>query len=197
MIVFNTLNMEIPFHEFIKFYKYAESVHQLNIEAACLSTVADQAKPHARFINIKYINNNEIIFFSNYTSIKAADIESNQNVALNFFWNSANIQIRIEGIIKKLSEKRSNDHWETRSKHKNALAISSNQSSATKSYKEVINNYEKVLNSYDVLKRPKYWGGYVIKPIYFEFWQGHDSRINKREVYEKVSHNWKHFIIQP
>ena len=197
MIDFNTTNMETPFHEFIKLYEDAKIANQPNIEASCLSTVSYQKRPHARYVNIKYINNNEIIFFSNYTSLKASDIKSNQNIALNFFWSSVNVQIRIEGKIKKLSDDRSDDHWKIRSKYKNALAISSNQSTVSNSYNEVIDNYENTLNSSDLLKRPPFWGGYVIKPIYFEFWKGHKSRINKRKIYKKKGAVWNKYFLQP
>tara|TARA_Y100000746_G_C15380685_1_gene398094 strand:- start:144 stop:737 length:594 start_codon:yes stop_codon:yes gene_type:complete len=197
MIIFNKDNMEAPYKEFIQRYKNAEKANQANIEAACLSTISAQIHPHSRYINIKYINNNEIIFFSNYRSAKAIDIVSNQNIALNFFWSSINTQIRIEGVITKLSASRSDDHWNIRSKYKNALAISSNQSSVIESYDEIKVNYESTLNSTDLSKRPKYWGGYIIKPNYFEFWEGHKSRINKRNIYKKDKTSWNQYYLQP
>tara|TARA_B100000475_G_C14886816_1_gene268625 strand:- start:110 stop:703 length:594 start_codon:yes stop_codon:yes gene_type:complete len=197
MIDFNTKDMQIPFHKFIKYYNDAAALDQPNIEAACLSTVSNNLKPHARFINIKYINNNELIFFSNYTSDKANNIKLNKNVALTFYWSLANIQIRIEGTIKKLSSIRSDNHWKNRSKYKNALAISSDQSSLSKSYQEILDNYEYTLENSDLLHRPSFWGGYVIKPSYFEFWTGHKSRINKRKIFKKNGLNWSEYFLQP
>ena len=70
--------------------------------------------PTSRFINIKYINNDEFIFFSNYKSSKAEDIDANKNVSLTFFWNSINVQIRIQGVVEKLDEYRSDAHWKLR-----------------------------------------------------------------------------------
>jgi len=189
--------MEIPYHEFIKHYKNAEKSQQLNIEAACLSTISDTNKPSARFVNIKYINNREIIFFSNYKSHKADNINFNSNIALTLFWSSVNTQIRINGKVKKLSNERSNSHWEKRSKSKNALAISSAQSSKSISYQEVIDNYEFTLENDDLSSRPNYWGGYTIDPSYFEFWTGHKSRVNKRKIFEKKDIDWKKYFLNP
>ena len=82
---------------------------------------------------------------------------------------------------------------------KNALAISSDQSRSVSSYKEVIKRYESTLKTGDLNKCPKYWGGFSFEPYYFEFWEGHESRINKREIYEYNKHdnNWIHSNIQP
>lgn len=197
MIVFNKNIKSEPQKELIKLYHIATKNNQRNIEAASLSTISSDNKPHCRFINIKYVNENEFIFFSNYTSPKASDINFNSNIALTFFWNLANIQIRIEGEIKKLDEKRSDIHWGTRSVEKNALAFSSDQSKEIASFKEVKQNYDNALNNEDLTKRPKYWGGYVVVPHYFEFWEGSDLRLNKRKVFFKENEVWSKKLIQP
>ena len=80
----------------------------------------------------------------------------------------------------------------TDQKKKNALAISSNQSKPIDSYKQVKENYNKSLKNDDLKKCPEFWGGYSFTPYYFEFWEGHESRLNKREVYEKSDDSWKH-----
>ena len=197
MIDFDPKKIDSPFSEFLKFYENAEKSLQPNIEAACISTISNRNKPHSKFINIKYINKNKFIFFSNYNSNKAENIDFNNNVALIFFWNKTQTQIRIEGKISKLSKEKSDNHWKKRSKYKNALAISSMQSSLADSYEEVINNYESTLKENDLSVRPSYWGGYSIKPIYFEFWTGHKSRINKRTIFKKNGDEWEEYTLQP
>ena len=84
-----------------------------------------------------------------------------------------------------------------RSKQKNALAISSNQSSLISSYNKVIERYENQLNKKNNNQRPKHWGGYSFKPYYFEFWEGHDSRVNKRTVFAHEKSSWRKFTLQP
>jgi|TARA_B100001063_G_scaffold243930_1_gene275596 pyridoxamine 5'-phosphate oxidase len=196
VIKFNLKKNIEPYEIFLKNYKLAELASQGNIEAACLSTCSSKKIPHSRFINIKYINDNEFIFFSNYQSLKAEDIQDNNNVALTFYWNSINLQIRIQGIVNKLDKKRSNDHWKLRQNEKNILSISSNQSSKISSYSKVEEKYKKYANQ-DFLNRPNYWGGYIIVPDYFEIWQGHKSRINKREVFKFVNDSWENFFLEP
>lgn len=196
MIKFNLKNDIEPYNIFLANYKLAEAASQLNIEAACLSTCSNTKVPHSRFINIKYINDDEFIFFSNYQSSKAKDIEFNNNVSLNFLWNSINVQIRIQGIALKLDKNRSDEHWNLRESKKNILAVSSNQSSQISSYIKIKDRYNEFAK-HDSLERPSYWGGYVIVPSYFEIWKGHKSRINKREAFRLSNNDWISFYLEP
>ena len=89
-------------------------------------------------------------------------------------------------------------HFHNRSIEKNTLAISSSQSSRIESYNEVIQKYKNTLKSITPkTKRPEYWGGFSLIPYYFEFWVGHESRINKREVYESSDSNWNNYFLEP
>jgi pyridoxine/pyridoxamine 5'-phosphate oxidase len=99
--------------------------------------------------------------------------------------------------IKKTSYDFNQKYFFDRSEKKNALAISSKQSNPINSYSQVELNYNKSLKSDDLKKCPDFWGGYSFVPYYFEFWEGHESRLNKREVYEKIDNNWNHLILQP
>ena len=71
------------------------------------------------------------------------------------------------------------------------------QAKKVESYQKVLDNYYKSLKSDDLNKYPEFWGGYSFKPYYFEFWEGHESRLNKREAYKKNADSWKHLILQP
>ena len=200
MIDITNINLQQgPLKEFNKFYNNAMSSKQQSIEAACISTIdASKKTVHSRFINIKYVDESNFIFFSNYESNKANEIKTCSKVSLAFYWNTVNIQIRIEGEISKLDELVSDEHFRNRSKKKNALAISSNQSKEIDSYETVQKNYQQELDKIsDLSKRPIYWGGYTISPQYFEFWEGHESRINKRSVYKKNISSWNHYFVQP
>ena len=128
---------------------------------------------------------------------KAAAFESNNQIAALLYWSSINVQIRIKAQIKKTSEEFNQKYFFNRSKAKNALSISSNQSKQIHSYGQVIKNYNKSLECDDLKKCPEYWGGYSFIPYYFEFWEGHESRINKREVFKKIDELWNHSYLQP
>ena len=99
--------------------------------------------------------------------------------------------------IKKTSKEFNQAYFFNRSEEKNALAISSNQSKLIDSYNQVKENYNRSLESDDLKKCPEYWGGYSFVPYYFEFWEGHESRINKREVFNKINSSWKQLYLQP
>ena len=88
-------------------------------------------------------------------------------------------------------------YFKNRSKNKNALAISSDQSKEITSYQEVISNFNHARDYSDLTICPKYWGGFAFIPYYFEFWEGHESRLNKRIVFKRVKNDWKEFFLQP
>ncbi len=199
MITFNKLNKSEPYKRFVDLYNQALSMNQESIEVAAISSFCNTSNEvESRYVNLKYIEDDEWIFFSNYNSKKANNFESHDQISVLFYWATANIQIRIKAKIKKTSSGFSDKHFLERSDEKNALAISSNQSDTINSYDEVINNYQSILNDKSkLLQRPGYWGGYSFTPYYFEFWTGHQSRLNKREVFHKSNESWTFSIIQP
>ena len=139
----------------------------------------------------------DIYFFSNYKSPKALSFRSHNQITALLYWSSINVQIRIKATISKTSDEYNQNYFFNRSEEKNALAISSNQSRPIKSYIKVEENYNRTLKNDNLKKCPEYWGGYSFIPYYFEFWEGHQSRINKREVFAKTDGIWKHSFLQP
>jgi len=198
MIQFNNLNPEIPYQFLKEKYDEALNAGQLGIEAISISSYNKEiSEVDSRFVNLKFINNDEFIFFSNYESPKAAAFNSHNQIAALIYWSSINVQIRMKAKIKKTSKEFNQKYFFDRSEEKNALAISSNQSKEIDSYNQVKENYNKTLKNYDLRKCPEYWGGYSFIPYYFEFWEGHESRINKREIFKKIDGVWKQSILQP
>ena len=198
MIKFNNLNQEIPYMLFKEKYREAVDAGQKGIEAISISSYNKEiSEVDSRFINLKFISHDEFIFFSNYDSPKAFSFNSHDQIAALVYWPSINVQIRIKAKIKKTSNEYNQKYFFDRSEEKNALAISSNQSKPIDSYSQVKENYNKSLKNDDLKKCPEFWGGYSFTPYYFEFWEGHESRLNKREAYEKSDDSWKHLILQP
>jgi pyridoxamine 5'-phosphate oxidase len=199
MITIQEKIKKTPLKKFVSLYKKALELKQPSLEAACLSTSNISGNPDSRYINIKCINNNGFIFYSNYRSPKSKHLEFNSNISLNFFWTVINTQIRIKATAEKLPEALSDNHFKKREYKKNILSISSHQSCRIKSYDDVKEKYEKELKrtSQSIIKRPNYWGGFLLKPYYFEFWQGNNSRINKRKAYEYKNEAWDSFFLEP
>jgi len=197
MINFIDINTSKPYLKFVSYYDKAIK-NQKNIEAMSISsysTILEEV--NSRFVNLKFIDNDSFIFFSNYNSPKSQEFRDHDQISALIYWNSINVQIRMKAKIKKTSNDFNQKYFYDRSEEKNALAISSNQSKPIDTYSQVKENYNKSLKNDDLKKCPDFWGGYSFTPYYFEFWEGHESRLNKREVYEKSDDSWKHLILQP
>tara|TARA_A100001035_G_C27570830_1_gene403070 strand:- start:80 stop:676 length:597 start_codon:yes stop_codon:yes gene_type:complete len=198
MIKFINISEEIPYKIFKNKYDDAIKANQSVIEAICISSYSSVNKEvNARFVNLKFVNDKEFIFFSNYESPKSEDFISHDQITALFYWSSTNVQIRMKAKINKTSREFNLKYFSDRDAKKNALAISSNQSKPVSSYDEVYENYNNSLKNDSLKDCPEYWGGYSFAPYYFEFWEGHESRLNKREVYEINNGDWIHYILQP
>ena len=199
MIKFLNLSTEKPYINFYSLYQEAKQNGQKGIEAISVSSYNQpKEEVEARYVNLKYIVNDEWIFFSNYLSPKANQFEFHNQVSILIYWASINTQIRIKARIFKTSPEFSDDHFNGRTKEKNALAISSSQSKTIASFDEVTKNFHDTLkNMTPETVRPDFWGGYSFIPYYFEFWQGHENRLNKRHVFEQIDNEWVERLLQP
>ena len=198
MIKLNNLNQERPYQLFKEKYDDAIDAGEKSIEAISISSFnKEMNEVDSRYVNLKFIKNDEFIFFSNYHSSKASSFDSHNQIAALLFWSSINVQIRMKAKIKKTSKEFNQKYFSDRSEKKNALAISSKQSKQISSYSEVKENYIRSLKNDNLKKCPEYWGGFSFIPYYFEFWEGHELRINKREVYNNIDGIWKHSFLQP
>ena len=198
MIKIKFKNPSKPMLYLKELYENALKNDQKFPEACAISSSDHENSVDSRFVNIKYIFDNELIFFSNYKSPKAKQFEACNKVSALFFWSSIYIQIRMKGLIEKTDSNFSDKHFVNRAKQKNIIAKISNQSEEIDSYDTILKKFDNEIRKEENLERPDYWGGFSFKPYYFEFWEGNESRINKREVYEKHDHDhWKTRILQP
>ena len=198
MIKFLNLCQDAPYTRFKKEYDIAIDANQENIEAISISSYSTLTNEiNSRFVNLKIIDDKNFIFFSNYNSPKSIEFDSHSQISALFFWASTNTQVRMKANINKTLPEYNQIYFSDRAPKKNALAISSNQSKKTNSYEEVLKKYDRTLKLADLKDCPNFWGGFSFNPYYFEFWKGDESRINKREVYEKNDDKWDYFLLQP
>ena len=199
MIKIIDLCQDKPYQAFKKAYDEALQENQSMIQACAISTFdKDLNEVDSRFVNLKYILNDEWIFFSNYNSPKSKALKSHQQISALFFWDSINTQIRIKANVYITSSKFSDKHFLSRSIEKNALAVSSMQSEKIDSFDSVRKEFKNTLKNRKVLNvRPDYWGGFSFKPYYFEIWSGGEYRLNKRRIFNKKNNEWDDFFIQP
>lgn len=168
---------------------------KVNEVVACnLATVDKNNKPSARIIYLREFSDNEFYFYTNYDSRKAAEIANNPNVCLTFFWPELERQVRIEGVISKKAEAEKSDaYFNARPQDSKIGAWSSPQSKVLKNREELNSFIENNKTKYkdQEIPRPNFWGGYIIKANYYEFWQGRKNRLHDRIAFILENNNWK------
>lgn len=162
--------------------------------AMILSTVNKEGNPASRTLLLKGLEEDRLLFYTNYKSDKAKEIEMNPNVSICFLWKELQRQVRITGKALKISKDKSEAYFHSRPKGSQIGAWVSPQSEVipdkefiTKRKTELVEKYKDV----DVVPLPDFWGGYYIKPKSIEFWQGRPDRLHDRLLYTQNGEKWK------
>ncbi len=172
-----------PFDQFKDWWEEATSVEIDEVNAMTLATVDAKGKPSARIVLLKGYTHDGFVFFTNYESAKGQELSANPNAALLFFWKELERQIRIEGTVEKISEADSDAYFHSRPAGSRIGAWVSPQSKVIPGRNFLEENYQKLMMQYpdeNKVPRPPHWGGYIVKPVSFEFWQGRSSRLHDR-----------------
>lgn len=197
MIVFKNISKLEPFK--ILHEKYEEAISNKQDSPEIISIASFDPKKNevnSRYVNLKIIDNEEFIFFTNYNSTKSNEFHLHKQISALIYWKAINVQIRMKAKILRTSSEFNRLYFSTRSPEKNALAISSNQSNIIESFETVEKKYKKALLEENLTKCPEYWGGFSFSPFEIEFWEGNRFRINKRDLYIEEE-GWKKFILEP
>lgn len=176
----------------------SDSIDEAN--AMTISTIGLDGYPKSRVVLLKKFTYEGFIFFTNYDSEKGKAIANNENVCLSFFWHSAERQIIIKGKAEKILENLSDGYFESRPIGSQLGAIASNQSQVIESREALDNKLFQLEKKYSgkTIERPKHWGGYIVKPVEIEFWQGRANRLHDRIRYQlQEDYNWKIDRLEP
>ena len=160
--------------------------------AMTLVTSTLDGKPSARVVLLKSFNKEGFVFYTNYESRKAKELNENPNACIVFDWHIMERQVRIEGILKKTSKEESDRYFNSRPKDSQLGAWISPQSSFIDGRQELDDRKTKIESQFKEkpITRPPHWGGYVLKPHTIEFWQGRQSRLHDRLIYFKTDEEW-------
>jgi pyridoxamine 5'-phosphate oxidase len=161
--------------------------------AMTVSTIGNDGFPKNRVVLLKKYTHEGFIFYTNYESEKGKAIAKNPNVCISFFWPNLERQIIIKGCAEKIAKNLSDGYFESRPKGSKLGAIASNQSSIISSreiLEEKLKGLEKEYERKEI-ERPAFWGGYIVKPVSMEFWQGRPNRLHDRIRYTLENIDWK------
>ena len=184
---------EKPIELFRKWMNDALSLKIQDATAMSLVTAGTDGFPHSRIVLLKDYDENGFTFFTNYNSDKGKSIAQNPKVSLHFYWSGLERQIRILGYAEKTTTEISRSYFESRPQSSQMAAIVSEQSSVIPSREFLQKRFRDLENKLqgNKLECPETWGGYRVKPVKFEFWQGRESRLHDRIIYEGNDKNWK------
>lgn len=188
-----------PFVQFGLWFDQALHSHVPEPNAMTLATADANGKPHARVVLLKALDEGGFVFFTNYQSDKARELAQNPFAGLVFMWLELQRQVRVEGRVEKVSEAESDAYFLSRPRPSQIGALVSPQSQTIPNRQFLEDKYMQLEKEYagKPVERPANWGGYRLFPERFEFWQGRQSRLHDRLVYELKGQNWKIIRLAP
>lgn len=177
-----------PFELFASWYSDATLCEPSDANAMSLATVDKNSMPNIRIVLLKGFSESGFVFFTNYLSQKGRELESNQNAALCFHWKSLLRQVRIRGIVEKVSASDSDEYFLTRDKNSQIGAWVSKQSEPVLGREQLLSDLKQKQSDFSNqvhIQRPPHWGGYCLKPLEIEFWQNGAFRLHDRLVFSR------------
>ncbi len=191
----------LPSHPFTAFEQWMQTAIAAKLyepTAMTLATVDNNHQPHARIVLLKGMDSG-FVFYTNYDSPKGQEIAQNPKAACTFFWPELERQVRIEGVLAKVSDSLSDTYFSSRPKDSQLAACASAQGKVIADRAELESNFDKIAQQFanKTITRPANWGGYRLTPTRFEFWQGRPNRLHDRLVFRLVHDAWQQERLSP
>jgi len=181
-----------PIKQFQRWFDEAKAANLPLPEAMTLATATPDGKPSARMVLLKQVDEDGFVFFTNYNSAKAEQLDANPYAALVFYWSRLDRQVRVEGSVIRTSEQESRDYFKTRPRVSQIGAWASAQSQVIAGRAVLEQRAQELEDLYRdrEVDCPEYWGGYRLKPERIEFWKSRVGRLHDRILYERDLTGW-------
>lgn len=181
-----------PFALFATWYHAAEESGLVHPEAMALATASPDGRPSVRMVLLKDVGPEGFVFFTNYESRKARELDANPQASLCFHWSNLERQIRIEGEVMRSTEEESRAYFDTRPRGSRIGAWASAQSRVLESRSELEARVREIKERFrgEEVPLPPFWGGYRLRPDRMEFWQGKADRLHERLVFHRTDDGW-------
>ncbi len=187
-----------PIRQLERWLKDAQAAGVAEVNAMCVCT-DDNGSPSARMVLLRGLDERGLIFYTSYNSRKGRELEKNPRAAALFYWPQLERQVRVEGVTSRLSEDESDRYFASRPRGHQIGAWASEQSEIIEErglLEQRARDYDARFEDQDV-PRPHSWGGFVVKPSRFEFWQGRPNRMHDRLEYIASGERWTLRRLQP
>ena len=195
------LELKDPMELFKVWMNEAKKTELNDPNALALATSDENNFPSVRMVLLKDFNKDGFIFYTNLNSQKGNELKKNPKAAMCFHWKSLLRQVRINGVVKKVSNEIADEYYNSRGYESRIGAWASKQSTVLNSRDELLNSiteYKKKYNNESKVPRPDHWSGWNLTPSSIEFWLDGDSRIHERLKYTKdKTGNWNKFLLSP
>lgn len=192
--------MSDPYSLFTTWFTQAQALDVREPTAMALATASATGIPSVRIVLLKHYDDRGFCFYTNLTSRKGKELTENSHASLCFYWDALGQQVRIEGIVERVTEKEADDYFASRDRGSQIGAWASKQSCPLEQEEDLPKRVRQITEQFEAespIPRPPFWSGFRLKPSKIEFWQNEAYRLHRRTLFTKTTTGWESTLLYP